>query len=222
MKFVFPEIDFIFDTECDKINTLIVENPYLLCSLLGDITDQLSGLDGKAVLSNNSRILPISKNMELLDRFIPFELSTKSLITKITADLENKAVSDDFYAKTVQAVGGIETLLNDLAFEYDCDIDFTKVSIGSFIKASGVEVKSSHTSLAEKILDYFELVTEFVGKRMFVTVNLRCYISDEDSELFMQSVLMHSYHLLMIESFEHSRLEHEKRLVVDRDLCLIG
>lgn len=222
MKFVFPEIDFIFDTECDKINTLVVENPYLLCSLLGDITDQLSGFDGKAVLSNNSKILPISKNMELLDRFVPFELNTKSLITKISADLESKAVSDDFYAQTLQVVGGIETLLNDLAFEYGCDIDFTKVNIGAFIKAAGVEVRSAHVSLAEKILDYLELVTEFVGKKMFVTVNLRCYISDEDSKLFMQSVLMHGYHLLMIESFEHERLEYEKRLVVDRDLCLIG
>ena len=214
MKFVFPEIDFIFDTECDKINTLIIENPVLFRSLLQDITDQLSGLDGKAVLSENSKLLNMAKKLELLDRFIPFDLNSKAINSKIVADLELKAVSDEF-------VGRMETLLNNLAFDYMCDIDFTKVSIGSFIKAAGVEVRSAQSGLAEKIIDYFELVTEFIGPKMFVTVNLRCYISDKDAELFIKTAISHGYHLLMIESFEHERLSCEKRLVVDSDLCLI-
>ena len=72
MKFVFPEIDFIFDTECDKINTLIIENPVLFRSLLQDITDQLSGLDGKAVLSENSKLFP------KVSRFRPGRASDRS------------------------------------------------------------------------------------------------------------------------------------------------
>ena len=222
MKFVFPEIDFIFDTDCGKINTLIIENPILFRALLQDITDQLSGLDGKGVLSENNKILNMTKNLELLDRFVPFELNSKAINSKIVADLETKAVSDEFYAETVEVIGRIEALLSNLAFEYMCDVDFTKVSIGSFIKASGVEVRSEQSSLAEKIIDYFELVTEFIGKKMFVTVNLRCYISDKDTDLFMETALSHGYHLLMIESFEHERLSHEKRLIIDNDLCLIG
>ena len=221
MKFVFPEIDFIFDTECDKINTLIIENPVLFRSLLQDITDQLSGLDGKAVLSENSKLLNIAKKLELLDRFIPFDLNSKAINSKIVADLELKAVSDEFYSATVETVGRMETLLNNLAFDYMCDIDFTKVSIGAFIKAAGVEVRSAQSGLAEKIIDYFELVTEFIGPKMFVTVNLRCYISDKDAELFIKTAISHGYHLLMIESFEHERLSCEKRLVADSDLCLI-
>lgn len=221
MKFVFPEIDFIFDTACDKINTLIIENPVLFRSLLQDITDQLSGLDGKAVLSENSKLLNIAKKLELLDRFIPFDLNSKAINSKIVADLELKAVSDEFYSATVETVGRMETLLNNLAFDYMCDIDFTKVSIGSFIKAAGVEVRSAQSGLAEKIIDYFELVTEFIGPKMFVTVNLRCYISDKDAELFIKTAISHGYHLLMIESFEHERLSCEIRLVVDSDLCLI-
>lgn len=110
MKFVFPEIDFIFDTECDKINTLIIENPVLFRSLLQDITDQLSGLDGKAVLSENSKLLNIAKKLELLDRFIPFDLNSKAINSKIVADLELKAVSDEFYSATVETVGRMETL----------------------------------------------------------------------------------------------------------------
>lgn len=87
-----------------------------------------------------------------MDRFIPFDLNSKAINSKIVADLELKAVSDEFYSATVETVGRMETLLNNLAFDYMCDIDFTKVSIGSFIKAAGVEVRSAQSGLAEKSL----------------------------------------------------------------------
>lgn len=57
MKIFFSEIDYLFDTECGKINTVIIENPKLLCSVLSDIAEQLSGNDGKSVLSKGDKIL---------------------------------------------------------------------------------------------------------------------------------------------------------------------
>lgn len=221
MKFVYPDIDYLFDTECGKVNTLIIENQALFTALLRDIRLNLAGLDGRSVLSNGNKELQQSKNLELLDCFVPFELNSKSIVAKIAADLEAKAVSDEFYIETAETVSRLEALLNSLAFGYACDIDFTKVDIGAIIKASGIAVQSPHDSLAENVLDYFELMTEFIGTKMFVTVNLRCYISDTDAELFAQTVLSHGYHLLMIEGFEHERIRSEKRLVVDKDLCLI-
>lgn len=221
MKFVYPHIDFVFDTECGKVNTLVIENQPLFTSVLSDIRSQLSGNDGVSVLSQSDKIISISKNLELLDSFVPFELNSKTIVSRIAADLESKAVSDDFYIRTAETVSRVEALLDSLAFDYSCDIDFTKIDIGAIIKASGIIVRSSHDSLAEKVLDYFELITEFVGKKLFVTVNLRCYISDKQAELFAATVLSHGYHLIMIEGFEHERIPNENRLVVDSDLCLI-
>lgn len=222
MKFVYPEIDCIFDADCGIINTLIIESPNLMYSLVKDIRDQLSGLDGRSVLSEGDKIISIEKRLELIDRFIPFDMNGKALISKITADIEKKAVSDEWYPLTAELMSRAESLLSNLAFDYSCNIEFTKVNIGSLIKASGVEICDDYASLGEKIIDYFELIHEFIGKKLFVTVNLRSYISDSETELFMETALAHEFQILMIENCEHKRLPQEKRLIVDGDLCLIS
>lgn len=222
MKLVFPEIDFIFDSECGKINTLVIENASLFTSFLRDIAGQLNGFCGKAVLSECNRELQISKNLILLDGFVPFELNTKTLLSKINLDLEKKAISEEFYTQTAEVLTAFEKYLSELAFDYNCEIDFAKTDIGSFIKAAGAEIRSSSDSLAERLLDFFALTTEFVGRRFFVTVNLRCYLSFCETELFMKTALMHGYEILMLEGFEHPRTSFENRLVVDEDLCLIN
>ncbi len=38
----------------------------------------------------------------------------------------------------------------------------------------------------------------------------------------MASVLSHGYHVLMVESAEHTLLPCEQRTIIDRDLCEIG
>ena len=206
----------------DEIATLVIENPGLFRALITDIQAQLYGMEGRAVLSLNGKSLPLSKNLELLDRFIPFDLNTKTLITKINADLEKKAVSDEYYPETLNVLGQLEKLLTDLSFDYPCGIEFPKLSAGAVLKAAGVEICDDYDSLGEKILDYFQLVNDLVGRKLFITVNLRSYFSDMETQLFMKTVASHGFDVIMIESFEHARLDEEKRLIIDADLCLIG
>lgn len=194
----------------------------MFCDFLRDITNQLSGLNGKTVLSQSNTVLPIRKNVVLLDRFVPFELNSKALTAKINDDLEKKAISEEFYYKTVELLSMFNKYLDELSFDYDCEIDFTKTDIGSFIKSSGVAVRTNTDSLAEQLLDFFALTTEFVGKCFFITVNLRSFLTYAECELFMKTVLMHGYDLLMLEGFEHKRISCENRVIIDEDLCLIN
>lgn len=221
MKLVYPDIGFLLDTEEGLVNTLVIENQSLFCSLLNDLHDQLSGLDGRAVLSVRNNPVEISKRMELLTTFVPFELNQKTLLAKITAELEKEAVGDVFYPRTLELLSALETYLNDLAFGYSCDLAFTKLNLASILKAVGVEIRSDGSSLGEKLVDYFELVTEFIGAKLFVTVNLRSFMPDRETELFLDTVLKHGYNLIMLESSEHNRLSNEKRYIVDTDLCEI-
>lgn len=222
MNLVFPEIDCVFDTESEKINTLIIENPPLLCSFLTDLQNQFIGNNGKTVLSKNNKILPIEKKLEIIDKFIPFDINSKALISKISSDIEVKAVSEEFYANTNELLGNIDSYFSSLSFDYPCDIQFTKINIGSFIKASGIEICDDYDNLGEKIIDYIQLVTEFIGEKLFIIVNLRSYISDQDAELFMKTCLSHRFDILMIETFEHPKFDLEKRIIIDADFCLIG
>lgn len=80
----------------------------------------------------------------------------------------------------------------------------------------------SHDSLGEKIIDLMELITEFDREKFYVIINLRSYLSDEETERFMDTVIRHRFSVLMIESNEHLLLPRESRFLVDKDLCEIS
>lgn len=221
MTFVYPEISNVFDTDNDSVNTLIIENQNLFAKLLTDLKTQLCAGDGFAVVSDGDMILPTDKNLEVLDCFVPFELSKKALIGKAEKLLEQYAIRDENYEKTMEILSQIERFLIDISFDLSSDITFEKISFTSLIKSSGIRFNEDYDSLAEKIIDYFELVTELERKKLFVTVNLRSYISDCEAQKFLDTVIQHGYNLLMIESSEHTRLNREKRYIVDSSLCEI-
>lgn len=64
-------------------------------------------------------------------------------------------------------------------------------------------------------------VREYLGDRLFIFVNLRNFISNEDYELLITEVANQSFKLLLIESQEYPSVEREKRLIIDNDLCEI-
>ncbi|NLD86931.1 MAG: type II-A CRISPR-associated protein Csn2 [Clostridiales bacterium] len=221
MKFCHPDIEPVFDTEIDKINTLVVENQRLLFNLLTDINAQLDGHDGRAIVSRDNTPLQTSKYLELLDRFVPFDINRKQLLSAAAARLEKIAVEDISFVKTMELLGALEEHLSTLAFELNCDIDFPKLSISSLIKASGISFRDDYPTLGEKLTDYFEAVTELERPKLFITLNLRSFISDEETELLLDTVIGNGYNMIMIESSERARLKKEKRHVIDADLCAI-
>ena len=64
------------------------------------------------------------------------------------------------------------------------NIGFSKINLESLIKSAGIEVESVYDNLGEKILDYFELVSVYDSKKLFVLVNLRSYLSEHEMKEF--------------------------------------
>ena len=221
MKFVCPDINHVFDTEIGKVNSLIIENQKLFFEVITDISSQIEGFDVKSVMSEENKILTFSKNADLLTQFIPFDLNRKTLVNKAVSALEQVAVSGEYFQKTAEILSQLEAYLFEISANFSCDISFSKISAASIIKASGFEFKNDYDTLCEKIIDYFELVTEFDRKKLFFTVNLRSYVNDKEIELFIETVLQHGYNLLMIESGEHPLLTSEQRYIIDSALCEI-
>ena len=222
MKFVFPELPDVFDTANGSFNTLVIENQRLLERLLTDITGQMNGTEGRAVVSDNNKPLDMAKCADLLDTFIPFELNRKTLVTKITSALEKAALSPAHYEGSLEIMRQTELFLNDLAFDFPCDVIFSKITLSGIIKGAGPEIRPASDSIPENILAYMELVTEFDRKKLFFLLNIRSFIPDEEMELFAGTALSHGYNILSIESSARPILRMKKRVTVDNDLCVIG
>ena len=222
MKFTHPEIETVIDTENGFYNTLVIEEQRFLVRLLEDITGQIQGLDGNAVISDRDTPVTFSKYSDLLDCFVPFELNRKPLLNLITADLGKRASSPDNFERTATALAAVELWLSDLTFDYPCDIGFSNISIPALLKASTPVIRGESLSVAEGVLDYMELIEEFDRRKLFFTLNMRCFVTDEEMELFAKTAVSHGYQVIGIEGFVHPKLSIENRIVIDSDLCEIG
>ena len=74
----------------------------------------------------------------------------------------------------------------------------------------------------EKLIDYMSLVRDLDRDKLFVFVNLRSWFTDNEVSLFVKTVLAHKYRILLIDNCEYPKLENERRIIIDRDLCEIS
>ncbi len=221
MKLAYPEIQKVFDTEEELVNSIVIENQELFLELCSDLYMQTQGFDGKAVLSSNDKPIEIAKNLEFLNQFVPFEINRKNLITKLNSAAEKIAVSPEFYEATMAELSGIERYLFDLINELSGNIECAKLSVSAIIKAAGLQFAEDYDSLCEKVIDYMELVRSYDKNRLFVLVNFRSYVKDSECDAFLDTVHRQQFNVIMIENTEHTLLKNEARYIIDKDLCEI-
>ena len=95
-------------------------------------------------------------------------------------------------------------------------------SISALLKAASPEIRGEDATIAERVLDYMELIEEFDRQRLFFTLNMRSFVTDEEMEHFASTAISHGHHIIGIESTAHAMLSMEKRIIIDSDLCEIG
>lgn len=223
MKLFIPEIDFLFDFKEESVCSLVIENQNYLYSIMIDVQNQLEGLDGNVIISEENVPISFKKNVELLDQFFPFSLNQSWLVSKAISELSKEAISDTHYYKTMELMSIIERYLLELSFDAKGDIVFQKINPETLIKAMGFGFRDdNYDKLTEKIIDYFELVTEYDRPKLFITYNLRSIISDVEASLFIDDVKKLGYNVLMVENSARNLLSDEKRYIIDESLCEIG
>ena len=222
MKFMFPELSSPITFEEDKVPCLVIENATFLRRLLEDIYNQQNGCGGFCVLSEHDTPISIAKFLDLTTSFIPFELNRKSLLNKILASMEKTAQNETFFIKTQEFLSHAETYMSDLSYEQICELEFDKLSVASLLKAFGIRIYEEEQTTLLKVMNYMELVREYDRDKLFVFVNLRDFFEEKEVELFLESALSHKFHILLIDSHEHTLHSCENRRILDSDLCEIG
>lgn len=113
-----------------------------------------------------------------------------------------------------------ERYVMDLSYELQFDGVCTKLTTSSLIKGCGIELCDDYDNLCEKIVDYMELMREFKGIKLFITVNMRNYFEYDVVQQFCNTVLNHKLTILMIEATTYPLLNGEKRITIDKDMCV--
>ena len=221
MRLAYYDFDEAFEFEENSIVSLIIENQNAFMEFARDISAQTEGLEGKAVLSEDNKIIEFAKHCEIIFNFAPFEINRKTLLSKVVADIEKKGVRENYYEKTQKILSEIENHILNIALDYNCEFSFEKLNFSSIVKAAGIKIEESGYSTLEKIIEYMELVLNFEKTFLFVFVNMRSYFCEDDMNDFFDTVINHKINALFLENREYKRYQNEKRMIIDADLCKI-
>ena len=219
MKLIYKNMEHILRFDEGYVNELVVENKNLFFDLVSNMIRQAEGERGDCVLSIADKPVEFSRYADITIQFAPFQMNRKNMLTKLCAALEQNALLAENYVKTGELLGEIERYVLHLAEDLPFDIDCQKLTIGPIIKAIAPEIEDSDKNTLEKVFAYMELVRELDRDRLFIMVNMRTYFSDADMEQFIESVCLHDFKMLLLESSSYTKLKSTKRYTVDADLC---
>ena len=182
---------------------------------------QESGKEVGWVLSSHDIPIPINKNIELIVDFIDFDVNKKVLLTKMLGEFEKVAFDEEHLDESHRLLSEIERFIIKLSEGYDIELQCDKITVQQLLKSVGISIILESEKLTELLYSYMQLVREFIADKLFVFVNLRSFVSQRELQLFVDTVIMHGYKMLLFDNRDYPVLKGEKRIIVDEDLCEI-
>lgn len=219
MKLVYKDMGHVLCFDQGYVNELIIENKKMFFDVVNNMAMQAEGLHGNCVLSVSDSPVEFSKYADLTVQIVPFQMNRKSLLTKLYAALEKESVIPENHVYSEKLLCEIERHIYRISETLPFELNCRKLSIGTIIRAIAPEIEENDKSPLERIFAYMELVRELDRDKLFIMVNMRSYFSNEEMESFTESVVLHDFKLLLLESSEQPKLKNTKRFVVDDDLC---
>lgn len=219
MKIVHPKINSKIEISEHEISVLVIEEPEFFYELLMDIKSQINNFEGHTVVSVCNEPVSFHKYVELITDPLAIEMNSRTIMKKVLVAMEKCSQEAVYYERTQKLMAEIETYINDLSLNFDTEIECQDVSFQQLLKAAELKVVDEYSRLVDRIYAYMELIREFEGDKLFIFVNLSSYIRKEQLKKFVNTVVGHSFQVLLIDSHDFERLEQENRLIVDCDLC---
>lgn len=206
----------------ESVNILVIENQKIFSEILTDLSNQMNKTKGNVVLSYDNTPIEISKNMEVITEFIPFELNKRSILSKLLKRVDTIAQNEVFFMKTKELSSQISEYAQLLADEIEFDIDFLhEYEVSCILKAINFKLRDDYASISEKIIDYMLLVREFENDKCFVLVNFRNYVSNSEISDFYKTVLYNKLKVLIVSASDYPLSPYETKTIIDMDLCQI-
>lgn len=224
MKLVHPYIERQLIFEEDKINIMVIENQKLFSELVQELIVAINGGDGKFVISEGMNIINISKVGELCIDIFSCDINSKKAITKLYELLRVKSVDEDMHLQTSQILNSLLSYVEDLIFEFgEYELSYNlDVDIMAIFKALEIKFDLSNKTYLEKLLDYVYINSEFLSKKLFIFVNLKSFLLEDELEEFYKMMFYKKINILLLESVEREyKFSCEEYHIIDKDLCQV-
>lgn len=203
------------------VGVLVVENAARFVRYCNDFLAQQNGEDGDFIIDDGEKAFSFKKSGCIIFDYFGMSLSDKKILAGLYEQI--KSVIDDAYLQEyydlISRMSGFCDLISvesPLEVEHNADL-----SVQDFLKTMKVKPVEHKKSFAENIVDCLDAQAKFVGTKLFVLVNLRSFLDDDEYALLVSHFNYAPYSVLLLERTQCSRANNEPMLIIDNDLCEI-
>ncbi len=223
MKLIHPDVVSPIIDEVHTFNEWIIEAPELFLIYVQELFYQLDGQSGNFILFENDKELSISKYVEIIIDPFTIDINNKKNINKLYAELSQIAYEEKNYLHTQEILSIIHKYFIDLeqSSDYMLHVD-SETDITSIFKILNIQFEYFTNDLCGKISQYIKIMAELMRKKIFVLVNIRSYLSEEQLDEIIKIAKYNEIYVLLIEDHQNNSLIKDKNyIIIDKDGCEI-
>ena len=221
MMLVHPTLENYIIFEENRVNVLILENQQMFVSMIEEFLGECNGKESAYVLSEEFVPMEIKKYCDICIDFFALELNTKKVLTKLYQELKEIS-QEEMYMQTMSIQSSILQYIEELighsgyGLQYDMEMEIT-----GLFKLVDLKLQFDSESMVDKIIDYITIMQEFFGIKVFVFVNLKSYLMEEEIKQFYKQIFYSKVDILLIENVYREELAGEIVHIIDSDLCQV-
>ena len=180
MKLAYVDMENVIELDYRKATEWIIESPALFQKYVHLLNLQVEGEEGGFVLSDDDIILDISKYVEIVVNPFALDFEDRRIQKKLYLQLQKTAYGEEMFIDTQKLNADLQSYIFRLESicGYDIEID-TAMDVQQLFKALGVKMEGGEYDFSEKLAQYMKLMSELMGKKVLVFINIRSYLENE-------------------------------------------
>ena len=220
MKLAYVDMENVIELDYRKATEWIIESPALFQKYVHLLNLQVEGEEGGFVLSDDDIILDISKYVEIVVNPFALDFEDRRIQKKLYLQLQKTAYGEEMFIDTQKLNADLQSYIFRLESicGYDIEID-TAMDVQQLFKALGVKMEGGEYDFSEKLAQYMKLMSELMGKKVLVFINIRSYLENEQFQELIKNAVYNEISLLFIENIQRDFLEMKKYYIIDKDEC---
>lgn len=222
MKLVIPRYGISITLPENQVSILTVENPEAYAWIVGDLWRQCNGQAGEIILSEIDEPFKISSKMELIFNPYGINCNERKVLSKLYSEIQtycHESFEEKFMQINSEAISLLEKLFTMVS--YPMTIQY-EMNFEGLLKLFDAKIDIEKVDIATYMLEYMKIKKKILKVDVFVIINLKQFLSDEELMELYKSLWYEKIFLVILEGVEtRPCISGEKRILLDYDLCII-
>ena len=221
IKVVIQEANEYIDIDKQTSCLIVLENKnYFYKALTNLENDYLDDSLLKVVDENYKRIKLIDYGDVILNLF-SIDVNNKRNLNVVFKQIKLLFKEELSYGLT-----SIKEILNDcfgkIKIDYNLDLinDIDLVE-DDLIKILNLKIKDESKSLLEKLMIYIRTAIELRKTKFFIFISLSMYLEEDEINLLLKNCQLFDVSIIDIESQKLDFENFDKKIIIDKDICLL-